>query len=402
MTALVLCLNAGSSSIKFAVFAAAATTAEQPREICRGMAAGLGATPALQARMADGRMLANGPIDVGGRAFHEASLAAIVDILAQATEGAPVVGVGHRIVHGGSRHVASTFIDDHLVAELEDLGPLAPLHQPHNLAGVAAARRLFPAAVQVACFDTAFHRTQEKLNDCYALPRRFYEEGIRRYGFHGLSYSYVIRELARLDETAARGRVVIAHLGNGASMCGLRGGRAVMTTMGFSPLDGLAMGTRTGRIDPSVVFYLARQGLALDAVEDILYRQSGLKGLSGLTSDMRTLEAAGTPEAEEAIAYFVQAIRRELGGLAADLGGLDTLVFTGGIGENSWRVRERATEALDWLGIRVDRRLNRQGAAVISVPRSRVTVRVVPTNEEAYMAGEVVRLMPIDTPRIAS
>jgi len=177
-------------------------------------------------------------------------------------------------------------------------------------------------------------------------------------------------------------------------MCALRGGRAVATTMGFSPLDGLAMGTRTGRIDPSVVFYLARQGMALDAIEDILYRQSGLKGLSGLTSDMRTLEAAGTPEAEEAIGYFVQTIRRELGGLAADLGGLEMLVFTGGIGENSWRIRERAAETLDWLGIRLDRRLNRQGAPVVSIPRSRVTVRVVPTNEEAYMAGEVVRFLP--------
>jgi len=358
------------------------------------MAAGLGANPEIKARTADGRVLADAPVDLAGRPFHEAALAAIVDILDQATEGAPVVGVGHRIVHGGSRHVASTKIDDALVSELTDLAPLAPLHQPHNLAGVAASRQLFPAALQVACFDTAFHRTQDKLNDCYALPRRFYEEGIRRYGFHGLSYSYVIRELARLDAPAARGRVVIAHLGNGASMCALRGGRAVATTMGFSPLDGLAMGTRTGRIDPSVVFYLARQGMALDAIEDILYRQSGLKGLSGLTSDMRTLETAGTPEAEEAIGYFVQTIRRELGGLAADLGGLETLVFTGGIGENSWRIRERAAETLDWLGIRLDRRLNRQGAPVVSIPRSRVTVRVVPTNEEAYMAGEVVRFLP--------
>jgi acetate kinase len=402
MTSVVLSLNAGSSSIKFAVFAVDPTGAGHPHELCRGMAAGLGATPEIKARMADGRVLADGPVDVRGRAFHEAALAAIVDILDQATQRAPVVGVGHRIVHGGSRHTAATLVDDRLVAELADLSPLAPLHQPHNLAGVAAARRLFPDAVQVACFDTAFHRTQEKLHDCYALPRRFYEEGIRRYGFHGLSYSYVIRELARLDAPAARGRVAIAHLGNGASMCALRGGRAVATTMGFSPLDGLAMGTRSGRIDPSVVFYLARQGLALDAIEDILYRQSGLKGLSGLTSDMRTLEAAGTPEAEEAIDYFVQSIRRELGGLAADLGGLDTLVFTGGIGENSWRVRERATETMDWLGIRLDRRLNRQGAAVISVPRSRVTVRVVPTNEEAFMAGEVVRLLPSVQARIAS
>lgn len=390
MTGAILSLNSGSSSIKFALF----SVASEPEELCRGQVDGLGAVPTFKARSGNGASLVDRPVALDDRTFHEAALAAIIELLQDRYSGSGIAGVGHRVVHGGSAYVAPVVIDDAIVRDLADLAPLAPLHQPHNLKGIEAARRLFPSAVQVACFDTAFHRTHDWVNDTYALPRRYYEDGVRRYGFHGLSYAYVSGELARIDPAAARGRVIVAHLGNGASMCAIHGGRAVATTMGFSPLDGLAMGTRTGQLDPSIIFYLARNHhMALEDIENLLYRQSGLKGLSGLTSDMRTLEAAGTREAEDAIAYFVHAIRRELGALAAVLGGLDAVVFTGGIGENSWRVRERSCVAMEWLGLKLDKRRNRARAGIISTPRSRVTIRVLPTNEEAYIARHVARML---------
>jgi len=392
MTPAILSLNAGSSSVKFALFSVAADGL--PVEICRGQADGLGASPRFRAKTVAGAPLADRTLALGARSFHEAALGEIIAVAQDALEGAEVAAVGHRIVHGGSHFVEPIAIDDRVVAALADLAPLAPLHQTHNLSGVAAARQVFPAALQVACFDTAFHRTHDWVNDTYALPRHLYDEGVRRYGFHGLSYAYVAGELARIDPAAASGRTVIAHLGNGASLCALESCRAVATTMGFSPLDGLAMGTRTGQLDPSVVFYLARaRGMTLDAIEDLVYRQSGLKGLSGLSSDMRELEAAGTPEAEQAIAYFVHMIRRELGALTAILGGLDTLVFCGGIGEYGWHIRERVCQNMAWLGLKLDTRRNRQGAPLVSMKSSRVAVRVIPTNEEAYIAAAVSRLL---------
>ncbi|MFN6979685.1 MAG: acetate/propionate family kinase, partial [Gemmobacter sp.] len=250
----------------------------------------------------------------------------------------------------------------------------------------------FPDAVQIACFDTAFHRDQPFVNDTFALPRRFHAEGVRRYGFHGLSYDFVAGEIARLSPTLAAGRVVIAHLGNGASMCALLGGRSVASTMGFSALDGLPMGTRCGQLDPGVVLHLMRSGMDADAIEDLLYRRSGLLGLSGISGDMRTLEASDAAAAREAIDYFVFRIRRELGGLAAALGGLDALVFTGGIGENSRLIRRRVCEGLAWIGIDLDNAANDTGALAISAPLSRTAVLVIPTNEEIVIARAAQRV----------
>lgn len=389
----ILALNAGSSSLKFSLFAADRLDAPLLRGQASGLTGGRGKPATFRlsggsASPADREIrLAENP--------HADALAAVLAALTERYGDMEIAAVGHRVVHGGGGFEGPVRIDDEVVRRLESLVPLAPLHQPHNLAGIAAARKAFPGATQVASFDTAFHRTQDAVNDMYALPRRYYEAGVRRYGFHGLSYASVLRRLRLLDPGAADGRLVVAHLGNGCSMCAIRDGRAVATTMGFSPLDGLAMGTRTGRLDPSVVLYLARsEGLSLDAIEDLLFRRSGLLGISGITSDMRELEDAGTPDSELAIAYFSAAARREIGALAATLGGLDALVLTGGIGENSARVRREITLAMDWLGIALDGDRNeRGGAGVISRPGSRVTVLVVPTDEEAEIAREALTLL---------
>ena len=298
-----------------------------------------------------------------------------------------VTAVGHRVVHGGPDFAAPAVVDGAVVAALDALVPFAPLHQPHNLAGIRAAMAEFPHAVQVACFDTAFHRTQPFVNDTFALPRRFYDKGIRRYGFHGLSYDYIAGELAARAPQLHAGRVVVAHLGNGASMCAMQGGRSIASTMGFTALDGLPMGTRSGQLDPGVVLYLLEQeGMGASAISDLLYKESGLLGLSGLSNDMRTLEASDRPEAGQAIAYFVARIRRELGGLAAALGGLDALIFTAGIGENARGIRERVCDGMDWLGIALDPARNACNAPVISGDASRVQVMVIPTNEERVIA----------------
>ncbi len=285
-------------------------------------------------------------------------------------------------------------LDQQKLAYLEHLTPLAPLHQPHNLSGVRAAQVAFPHALQVANFDTAFHRSHSWVNDVYALPRELYAQGIRRYGFHGLSYEYVIGKLRQAAPLQASGRVAIAHLGNGASMCAVRDGKSVGSSMGFTALDGLPMGTRCGQLDPGVVLYLIEEkGMSVRAVEDMLYRHSGLKGLSGLSHDMRQLEAAGTPEAMQAIEYFVSRVRRELGSMAAILSGLDALVFCGGIGENAWRVREQICRGFEWLGIELDGLRNQAGEMIVSSDRSRVQVFVIRTNEEIMIARHTARLL---------
>ena len=278
-------------------------------------------------------------------------------------------------------------LSDTVLHDLETYVPFAPLHQPHNLAACHAARDAFPGALQVACFDTSFHRNHPWVNDTFALPREFYDKGIRRYGFHGLSYDYVSGALARIAPHLHAGRVVVAHLGNGASMCALLGGRSVASTMGFTALDGLPMGTRCGQLDPGVLLYLMDQeGMSATEISDLLYRRSGLLGLSGLSNDMRTLEAAGTPEAEQAIDYFTFRIRRELGALTAALGGLDAMVFCGGIGENSATIRDRVCQGMQWLGLELDRASNADNAQVVSTPLSRVRVLVIRTNEEIVIA----------------
>ncbi len=379
---LILTLNAGSSSIKFALFAIAG----DQEAVAGGQVDGIGVGPRL--------ILDGASRELPEVKDHASALKAIVAALAPALGTARIVAVGHRVVHGGGSFAAPVVLDDEIVAQLTALSPLAPLHQPHNLSGIAVARRLFPDAVQIACFDTAFHRAQPWVNDTFALPRHFYEEGVRRYGFHGLSYEYVASELARIAPHHAAGRLVIAHLGNGASMCALRGGQSVASTMGFSALDGLPMGTRSGQLDPGVLLYLMRErGMSAGEIEDLLYRKSGLLGLSGLSPDMRALEAAGTPEAQQAIDYFVFRVRRELGAMTAILSGLDALAFAGGIGENAVRVRERICQGFEWLGIELDETRNRLGAGIISSDRSRVRVFIVKTSEETMIARHVRRLL---------
>jgi len=355
-----LTLNAGSSSIKFALFA-------------RG---GDLRTPELAGQV-DGIGTRSGP------ATHTEALATVLQRLGSAR----VAAVGHRIVHGGAHFDRPVPIDDAAIAAMAALQPLAPLHQPHNLAGVHAARQAFQGVPQVACFDTAFHRSMPELNQRFALPQALFDAGVRRYGFHGLSYESICAQLRELDPAAAAGRVVIAHLGNGASMCALRDGRSVATTMSFSPLDGLPMGTRCGRLDAAVVLHLLQHhGRSAEDIGRLLYRESGLLGLSGLSSDMRELEASSSPQAAMAIDYFVEHIRRELAAMAAALQGIDTLVFTGGIGENAIALRARVVQGAAWMGLALDADANRHRAAVISSEHSKVTVRVVRTNEEAVIA----------------
>lgn len=379
MTGVILTINAGSSSIKFSIYAPGA----DPVETMRGQVENIGGDARLTIE-ADGRDKRR--FDIGS-ADHKRALAAILNHADDGLDGG-VAGVGHRIVHGGTDFTEPARLDEATIAALTGLEPLAPLHQPHNLAAVHAAIDAFPDAIQIACFDTAFHRAHPWVHDTFALPREWYDRGVRRYGFHGLSYDYVSGEVARIAPELRDGRVVIAHLGNGASMCALRGGASVTSTMGFTALDGLPMGTRCGQIDPGVLLYmLEHEKMSPDALTDLLYRKSGLKGLSGITHDMRELEASDAPEAAQAIDYFILSIRRELGGLAAVLGGLDALVFTGGIGEHSAHVRRKVCENMDWLDIEIDKAKNAENAMELGTGATRVMV--IPTDEERVIARSV-------------
>lgn len=392
MSAQLLTLNAGSSSLKFALYAAD----DEGRLGVRttGQIEGLGVAPHLVVRTGEGALLEDLRFTIADAPDHASALRRVLAALRSAWPALSVDAVSHRVVHGGPARAAPVVVDDAVLDELAAFEPFAPLHQPHNLAGIRAARSAFPGAVQVACFDTAFHRMHPWVNDTFALPRRYYDRGVRRYGFHGLSYEYVARRLAQTRPEIAGGRVVVAHLGSGASMCAIRNGQSVGSTMGFSALDGLPMGTRCGQLDPGVLLYLMDQeGLTSREISDLLYKESGLKGLSGLSNDMRLLEASDAREAAEAIDYFVFRIRRELGAMAAILGGLDALVFCGGIGENSVHVRERVCAELGWLGATLDDAANRESAELISSPDSRVRILVVRTNEEAMLADHALRLL---------
>lgn len=376
----VLTLNAGSSSLKFALFGAAAA---QPD--LSGLVDRIGGEAVVRVKGADGRLLADRALTGDERDGHPGAARAVLALLEALAPGQSPAAVGHRIVHGGPDLTAPTELTDAVLARLAALSPFAPLHQPHNLTGVAAARSAFPQAVQVGCFDTAFHRHHAFVEDAYALPRAYYDKGVRRYGFHGLSYDYIAGWLAENAPDLHRGRVVVAHLGNGASACAIQGGVSVGSTMGFSVLDGLAMGTRCGQLDPGVVLFLIEQeGKSGREVSDMLYRQSGLLGLSGLSNDMRHLEAAATPEAGQAIAYFAHRLKREIAALAAVMGGLDGLIFTAGIGENASRVRAAACEGMGWMGIALDP--DRNAAHATRIGAGPVQVLVVPTNEELVIA----------------
>jgi acetate kinase len=393
----ILTLNAGSSSLKFSVFAIPGGGTTLPL-VQRGEIDGIGATPRLVVTDASGRRLADRPL--GGATAappdHEGALQACLAWIEEHGAGITLCAAGHRVVHGGGRFSAPVMVDAPVLEELGRLEPLAPLHQPHNLAPIRSIARLMPGLPQVACFDTAFHGTQPAVAQAYALPRALSEAGIRRYGFHGLSYEYIARALPGVLAGVADGRVVVAHLGNGASLCALRHGRSVATTMGFSVLDGLPMGTRCGALDPGVILYLlTERGMTVSAVSDVLYHQSGLLGVSGISHDMRELLASPSPDAARAIELFVYRIARELGSLAAALGGLEALVFTGGIGEHAAPIRARVCEASRWLGIALDEATNERGGPRISADGSAVGVWVIPTDEEQMMGQHTRTLLDL-------
>jgi acetate kinase len=389
----ILVVNAGSSSVKFQVFDAAAP--HRLRRLIKGQVDGIGTQPRLRAETGDGSALIDRHYAPNELADIPAAMAAAAHWLRD-TQAIEFAAVGHRVVHGGPDYDRPVLVDAELLARLERYVALAPLHQPNNLAPIRALLASRPDLAQVACFDTAFHRSHDAVTDHYAIPERFYREGVRRYGFHGLSYEYIAGRLCEIAPGVAKRRVIVAHLGSGASMCALSEGRSVDSTMGFTALDGLPMGTRSGQIDPGVLLYmLTEKGMSADAVQDLLYRESGLKGMSGVSNDVRELEASKDPAAKLAIDYFVHRISLNAGMLAAVLGGLDGFVFTAGIGENSVAIRARVAEKLAWLGAIFDPAANRAAKTVISQPESKVALYVVPTDEELMIARHTLSLLTL-------
>ncbi|SMC26688.1 acetate kinase [Andreprevotia lacus DSM 23236] len=384
---LVLVINAGSSSIKFSLFGAQA----DPQLVCKGQVEGIFTEPHFCAKNEAGEKLSDTPLPPSGHKNHDAALRYILDWLRGHTDGRSLAVIGHRVVHGGSSFTQPVCVTPEVLAALDETVALAPLHAPHNIMPMRVLAELLPAVPQVACFDTAFHRTQSEAAQLYALPYDFSQQhGIRRYGFHGLSYEYIASVLPAVDASAAKGRTVVAHLGNGASMAGLLAGRCQATTMGFTALEGLMMGTRAGTFDPALVFHcLTHLEMSVEQVSDLVHKQSGLLGVSGISSDMRDLHASDNPRAALAISMFCQHVAREAASLAAAIEGLDALVFTAGIGENDAEVRRRVCQQLAWLGVALDDAANRQRSAAphrISTADSRVRVYVIPTNEEVMIA----------------
>ncbi len=384
MADVVLVLNAGSSSLKFSLFDVAAG---QPALQLHGQVEGVDTAPRFVARDAQGAEVGAKVWAEGAALGHDGAIAHLVDFLREHRGDSRLVAVGHRVVHGGLAFAEAVRVTPEVTAALARLSPLAPLHQPHNLAPIEILAKLQPGLPQVACFDTAFHRAQPEAAQAFALPPAITGLGVRRYGFHGLSYEYIAGVLPQVDAKAAAGRTVVAHLGNGSSMCALVAGRSVASTMGFTAVDGLPMGTRCGNLDPGVVLYLIDElGMDARAIESLIYTQSGLLGVSGLSSDMRVLLASSDERARFAIELYTYRLGRELGSLAAAAGGLDALVFTAGIGENAPAIRERVCRDAAWLGVVLDPAANRSGGPRISAPGSRVTVWVLPTDEELMIA----------------
>jgi acetate kinase len=385
MTDAILVINAGSSSIKFSLFAEAAA---ELGLVARGQVEGIYTAPHFTAKDTAGKPAGEKQWEPGTKLGHDGALAHIIDWL-KATHGGDhrLAAVGHRVVHGGTDYAAPVRVDAAVVAKLEKLVPLAPLHQPHNLAPIRAVLQRAPDLAQVACFDTAMHRSNPPLAQMFALPKELDDAGVRRYGFHGLSYEYIASVLPKFDERAARGRTVVLHLGNGASMCALEAGKSVASTMGFTAVDGLPMGTRCGAIDPGVVLYLLdERKMDARAIEKLIYSQSGLLGVSGVSSDMRVLLESPEPRAKLAVDLFLYRIGRELGSLAAALGGLDAIAFTAGIGEHAALIRERVCRQAAWLGVELDPQANAQRGPRISTAASRTSAWVIPTNEELMIA----------------
>ena len=375
----ILVVNAGSSSLKFQIFD---IIDGKPEGRIRGQLDGIGVRPRLRATSGKS-VLVERTYPPGEVADLPAAVGKAREWLAS-LDGIRLRAIGHRVVHGGPDYDRPILIDAAVLDRLAEYQALAPLHQPNNLAPIHLAMEIDPSIPQVACFDTAFHRGRPETEDCYALPRTLYQEGVRRYGFHGLSYEYISERLAEIAPTADK--VIVAHLGSGASMCAILAGRSIESTMGFTPLDGLPMGTRPGQLDPGVVLYLLQKGMSHQMVSDLLYHESGLKGLSGISNDVRDLLASANPRAKLAIDHFTYRCGLSAGLLAAALGGLDAFVFTAGIGENSAVVRALIVEKLGWLGARLDHTANEAGATVISQMQSGVQLLVIPTYEELMIA----------------
>ncbi len=385
--------NAGSSSIRFAIFAASRPGCD-PKPRWRGRIEGVGHTRRFSVSDAAGTALVDESAADHGREFdHAEALERILGWLEVA--GAPFEpgGIGHRVVHGGRRFTAPVLVTPGVLDELDALAPLAILHQPHNLRTIRALAGRLPGVPQAACFDTSFHLTQPTLARLIALPAEVRDRGVERYGFHGLSYEHVAGVLPGHLGAAARGRVIVAHLGNGASLCALSQGTSVATTMGFSTLDGLAMGTRCGSLDPGVILHLLRGGMPLAELEDLLYHRAGLLGISGKSHDMRELLASPDADAARAVDFFVYRIVREIGSLAAALGGLDALVFTAGIGEHAPAIRARVIEGCRWLGLELDEAANERGGPRLTTPESRTSSWAIPTDEELTIARHTKRLL---------
>jgi len=387
----ILVVNAGSSSVKFQIFGIEGGAL---RRLIKGQIDGIGTRPRLSAAANDRSSLIDRTYPSDKVPDLPAAIATVSFWLRE-TLSFSLVAVGHRVVHGGPKYDRPVVINQAVVANLEQYVSLAPLHQPNNLAPIRTLLNTRPELLQVACFDTAFHHGHSPVADHFAIPEHFYAEGVKRYGFHGLSYEYVAKRLREIAPTVAAGRVIVAHLGSGASMCALANGRSIESTMGFTALDGIPMGTRPGQIDPGVLLYLlTEKGMKPTAVQDLLYRDSGLKGLSGISNDLRDLQSSSDPRARLAIDHFVYRVGVNAGMLAAALGGLDAFVFTAGIGENSPMIRARIAEKLAWLGVVFDPAANADGKSLISRPESRVAVLVVPTDEELMIAQHTLAFLP--------
>jgi acetate kinase len=391
MSETILVVNAGSSSIKFQLFSVGA--GDRLQRLLKGQIEGIGVHPRLLAKGVGGETLIDQNWPGADVADVPAALAKVVEFLRAQIGGLPIA-VGHRVVHGGPDYSAPILIDDTVVERLQAFSPLAPLHQPNNLGPIRTLLQRQPQLPQVACFDTAFHRGHPEVADHYALPEQFYQEGVRRYGFHGLSYEYITSQLPEVAPDIAKGRVVVAHLGSGASLCAIHAGKSVESTMGFTALDGLPMGTRPGQLDAGIVLYLlTERGMSAKDIERLFYQDSGLKGLSGISNDVRDLLASSDRRAKFALDYFVYRISLFTGMLAAAMGGIDGLVFTAGVGENSPIIREAVAKRLAWLGLVLDPEANAKGEGRISASGSRVACYVIPTDEELMIARHTLSVL---------
>jgi len=398
MSGAIIVLNAGSSSLKFSIYEVAE---EELRLESRGQIDGLGTAPRFKAKDSAGQSLVDRALDGPPKSLgHPEAFAHLAEwVRGQYTSKLKLLAIGHRVVHGGSDFIEPTLVDASILARLEKLIPLVPLHQPHNLAAIRAVSKLRPDLPQVACFDTAFHQGRAKVTERLGLPDELFHRGVRRWGFHGLSYDSIAKQFRRIAPEIAAGRVIVAHLGSGASMCAMKDGRSIDTTMGFSALDGLPMGTRCGSLDPGVLLFLLRDGWTPDRIEALLYKQSGLLGISGVSNDVRELLKSKAPLAAEALEYFVYRATREIGSLAASLGGLDALIFTAGIGENSPEIRARICRGAGWLGVEVNTEANSRSQRLISPPGRAPSVWAIPTDEEGVIAAQTLeRLRSRDVP----